>query len=175
MYVARIRAEADGLVAVAKPFHWTGSGHHESLHVITAGCRWTGTGRLDKPTNDFNSFHAFTLDRPRECGEEVTLQFHETWFDARYFFSPFVRLSSANPGQQYAEVAVRLPVRLEPFQVAEVLWPEDKEEPPRRVRELDNYEPGTWRGIHVPNPIPGTAYGFMWRSGVYEGRARRAS
>jgi hypothetical protein len=175
-WTARLRAQVDGLVSYRKPFGWTGSGEHERVVVHTPGAEWLGLRLgIGGDAKSRWSYHLFHLGGPGRRGDEIVLSYSETWIDRQYFFSPFLRIVTANDHQDYLEVAVRLPEALKPSGLSEMVWDpddapgEDAITGPRRVREVKHYVPGTWYGLHVPHPIPGKSYGLAWRSAVYDG------
>jgi hypothetical protein len=177
LWTFEISAMADGLVVYPKAFGWTGSGWLESVRMHTSGAEWLGLRPADQRAPSARwAYHLFFLGRPLNRGEGLELQYSETWFDRDYFFSPFLRAKTPNPGQREARIAIRLPAALKPTELSEMEWgPTDSvgvedAGQPTRMRELEHL-PGKWHGIRIRQPVAGTTYGFTWRSALYEGRS----
>jgi hypothetical protein len=179
LWTSQIRARADGLSVYPKQFEWTGSGPLERLTAhLPRDSKWLGhyTPVADAEHPRW-AYHLFYLGRPYNAGDELVVQFSETWFDRDHFFSPFLRTRTVGPAQAYTEVAIRFSERLRPSALAEMEWTWEQDaaiadQAPLRVASVEPTA-GEWHGIHVPRPAYGKSYGLQWRSEVYDGLGGR--
>ena len=90
LWISRLQARADDLVAYAKTSEWTGSGELERLSVHGGELEWLGQHPIIRGQTDTRAaYHISHTGRHINSRDELTLQYSERGMTAITSLAPF--------------------------------------------------------------------------------------